>query len=126
MQSNHNLNLFFWPGLATFHLFSSALPLLAIIIGNESFKASFNFFMAFYLIMVALFVKENSSQLVSTTSFIFYLNMVTLFIKEVSSQIVSTTSVLSVLLGGIYHGQWLPVSKTSARINSFDNLRTHF
>ena len=65
--------------------------------------------------MVALFVKEISSQLVSTTSFIFYLNMVTLFIKEVSSQLISTTSVLSVLLGGIYNGQWLPVSKNKCK-----------
>jgi len=29
--------------------------------------------------------------------------------KEVSSQLISTTSVLSVLVGGIYNGKWLPV-----------------
>ena len=29
--------------------------------------------------------------------------------QEVSSQLISTTSVLSVLVGGIYNGKWLPV-----------------
>ena len=40
--------------------------------------------MAFYLIMVALFVKEISSQLVSTTTFIFYLNMVTFSLRRLA------------------------------------------
>ena len=31
------------------------------------------------------------------------------FFQEVSSQLISTTSVLSVLVGGIYNGKWLPV-----------------
>jgi len=66
LASQYQASQYSSPELATCHLLSSLLPILAIVVGSENFK-------------------------------------------EVSSQLISTTSVLSVLVGGIYNGKWLPV-----------------